>query len=70
MTGYMFVMGPCFACHKLFTYNADHVPSIRHQGERQAVCRECVALANPRRVANGLDPIVIHPEAYEPQEVD
>jgi hypothetical protein len=42
------------------------VPSIRIAGDRKPICLTCVNRANPMREANGLEPIVPHPEAYEP----
>ena len=66
--GYMYVLGDCFACHRLFTFSAERVPSITVDGERQPVCADCVARVNPLRAANGLDPIVVLPGAYEPDE--
>jgi hypothetical protein len=68
MAGFVFVLGPCYGCCKPFTFNPLRVPSIVVNGERQPICRECVALANPRRKANGLAEIVPHPDAYEPWE--
>lgn len=62
----MFVLGECFGCKTLFTFNADFVPSIPIDGVREPVCAECVKRANPMRIANGLDPIYVHPDAYEP----
>lgn len=73
MAGYMFVLGPCFGCGQLFTYNADRVPSVPGHltgtGSREPICAACVERANPERIKNGLDPIVPHPDAYEPGEV-
>jgi hypothetical protein len=69
MTGYMFVIGQCFGCGRTFTFNADWVPSINFNGVRQPICRDCVERANPMREASGLEPITIHPNAYEPSEV-
>ena len=75
---YMYVIGACFGCGKLFSFNADHVPSVRIDletgqpsptGSREPVCADCIARANPERVANGLEPIVPHPLAYEPEPV-
>jgi hypothetical protein len=71
--GYVTAMGTCFACHKPFTFNPVRVPSIRVNGSREPVCRECVELANPRRIANGLEPIRIYDDAYDAcdeQELD
>ena len=67
--GYMYVMGNCIGCGILFTFNADWVPSVMVQGTREPICRDCVARVNPIRAQKGLDPIRIHPDAYEPQEV-
>jgi len=69
MSGVIYVLGPCYVCKGLFTFNADRVPSITVNGVREPICADCVALANPRRIANGLDPIVPLPGAYEPEEV-
>jgi hypothetical protein len=65
--GYVFVTSQCFGCKQIFSYNPVRVPSIRDQnGERQPICQACVDRANPRRIANGLEPIVPLPGAYEP----
>ena len=66
MTGYVFVFGPCIGCRRPFGYNPHWVPSLTVDGQREPICRDCVALANPRRKANGLPEIAPHPEAYEP----
>ncbi len=63
--GFAMCMGPCFGCGKTFSFNPVRVPSIRVEGVKQPVCRECIEAANPKRVANGLDPIEILPGAYE-----
>jgi hypothetical protein len=62
--GYALASSTCFGCGRLFSYNPVRVPSVRVNGSREPICADCVALANPRRIANGLDPIVPHPEAY------
>lgn len=63
--GYATAMSTCFGCGKLFSYNPVRVPSIRIEGDRKPICRECVELVNPMRVKNGLEPIVPAPDAYE-----
>jgi hypothetical protein len=66
MMGYAIVMGHCFGCGSMFSFNPHRVPSIRDaRGVKQPVCRECIELANPMRVKNGLEPIVPAPDAYE-----
>jgi hypothetical protein len=49
----------------VFGFNPIRVPSIRIDGVRQPICRNCVEEANPKRLANGLPPIVPAPDAYE-----
>ena len=74
---YMFCTAACFGCGCLFTFNPELVPSISVNavgqpdpaGHREPVCRNCIERANPRRIANGLEPIYAPAGAYEPQEV-
>jgi hypothetical protein len=68
MSGYMMGMAKCFGCGKPFWFNPHRVPSIIVDGEREPVCADCVERANPQRIANGLEPIVPLPDAYEPSE--
>lgn len=65
--GYVFATGHCIACGKVICFHPNLVPSIRHPetGRREPVCRACIEKANPERVKNGLDPVVIHPDAYD-----
>lgn len=65
---YMSAMGDCYGCKKVFSFNPDLVPSIPINGVREPICQDCVNTANPRRIANGLQPIVVLPGAYDPQE--
>lgn len=77
MAGFMVVMGECYGCGRVFTFNADLVPSIRVNAQNvpdpnapaRPVCRDCVERANPRRIANGLPPIEVLSGAYEAEEV-
>jgi len=66
---FMMVLGECIGCGKMFTFNANKVPSIRVNGSREPVCKQCVDRLNPIRVAKGLEPIVPLPGAYEAEEV-
>ena len=73
MMGYVLITGPCISCRRIFSYNPNHVPSVRMKngredpsGTREPICRHCVERANPIRIKNGLPPITPHPEAYEP----
>ena len=60
--GYVLVIGKCGQCGKPFSFNPRYVVSK----DNIPFCRECVEAANPVRIKNGLDPIHIHSEAYEP----
>lgn len=64
--GYVMAMSACAGCKQPFSYNPHRVPSVRINGEREPICRSCVERANPQRIANGLDPIEVLPDAYEP----
>lgn len=73
--GSLLVTSPCFGCGRLITYNPLRVPSIRVNpatgapdptGKREPVCLDGIHRANPRRIANGVPPITVHPEAYAP----
>lgn len=64
--GWAIVTSACVGCGRLFGYNPHRVPSVRVNGVREPICRDCVDRANPQRVANGLPPIEIRDDAYEP----
>jgi Fe-S-cluster-containing dehydrogenase component len=66
MSGYAFIIGSCIGCGNVFTFNPHRVPSVIVKGTREPICRACVDRANPTRIANGLDPIVVHADSYEP----
>ena len=65
--GYVSAMGECYGCGRLFSFNPLRVPSITPPGgdTRRPICEFCVTRVNPIRVANGLEPIVPFPDAYE-----
>jgi len=63
--GFALCYSTCFGCGRPFGYNPMRVPSVRVNGEREPICRDCVERANPARIANGLDPIVPAPDAYD-----
>lgn len=64
--GYVLAFAPCVGCGQTFGFNPHRVPSLLHNGQREPVCRVCVARANPQRRANGLPEIIPAPDAYEP----
>ena len=63
--GYVLAHGLCFSCKRSFGFHPNKVPSIPINGVREPICADCVEVANPRRIANGLPPIDILPGAYE-----
>ena len=68
MSGYMMVHTACVACSRVVGINPTHCPSLRVNGEREPICRVCFNEWNRvHRVARGLDPIPLHPQAYEPE---
>jgi hypothetical protein len=66
MSGYVFATGQCVACRRLFSFNPHHVPSVRVNGVREPVCRDCIEQANKQRAEMNLPPFEILPDAYEP----
>lgn len=77
--GYMIAIGGCVNCGCVFGFNPDTVPSIRvsridggwkldSNGQREPVCESCINRANQKRIADGLEPFHIAPDAYAPQE--
>jgi hypothetical protein len=65
VTGFVIVHGACFGCSRAFAFHPNKVPSINIAGSREPICIDCVNLANPLRIANGLEPITPLPGAYE-----
>jgi hypothetical protein len=59
--GYAFMIGTCGQCGRAFTFNPLHVPSLHNR----PFCQNCIEMANPIRIGRGLEPIKIHPQAYE-----
>jgi hypothetical protein len=66
--GYALAHGSCFGCARIISFNPMRVPSITINGSREPISQACVIRINPARIANGLDPIVPLPDAYEPCE--
>lgn len=66
---YCFVIGTCCGCRAVITFDPEHVPSLRVQGERQPLCRGCHARWNEiHRTSKGLAPIAAHPGAWPSDE--
>ena len=64
--GYAIVTGTCFGCQTFFGYNPHRVPSIRIDGVRQAICRNCAGIVQENQRRDNLPVTELHPEAYEP----
>lgn len=64
----MICLGVCYGCRRTFGFNPERVPSLTVDGKREPICQACVDRVNPRRVANGLEPIVPLPGAYDEVE--
>jgi len=65
---FVYVIGPCYRCLRLFSYNPFSVPSQTIDATREPVCRTCLNEINQSRMARGLAPIVPAPGAYDPDE--
>jgi len=65
---YMFCLGPCIVCGRMFSFNPELVPSVVVHGQREPVCKTCIKRANPLREKNGLAPIHVLPGAYDAEE--
>lgn len=66
--GFALAYSSCFSCGKTFAFNPQRVPAIKHNGHNEPICAACVTVVNPRRIANGIPPIVVLDGAYEPTE--
>ena len=60
--GYAMVIGQCFACSKVFSFNPHKVPS--YQGK--PICRSCIKTANVKRKELGNPQWPVPENAYEP----
>jgi len=66
---YSLIHGHCAGCQNLISFNADHVPSITVDGQREPLCEDCHSRWNQiHRIDQGLEPIALHPQAYAPKE--
>lgn len=79
--GYL-VVGRCFACGNVFTFNPHLVPSVPIdpmtklppdvgktdpvRAVREPLCERCVSILNRRRAEEGREPLIVLAGAYEP----
>ena len=71
-----FVASSCITCGQPITFHPHKVPSIKvsrneegkliadENGTREPLCRGCAEIVNDNRVAAGLEPVPIQPDAY------
>lgn len=63
--GFALGHGCCAGCNQIFSFNPMRVPSVIIRGSREPICMNCVERVNPIRLANRLEPIVPHADAYD-----
>lgn len=65
---YVFVLGRCVCCPRMFSFNPHKVPSSRalSGNTREPICRECFEEINKLREAKGWERMELQPGAYEP----
>jgi len=64
--GYAFMMGQCFSCRQVFTFNPVRVPSVRDKNrERQPICGNCMNKVNMEKESLGLPCFLVPSDAYE-----
>jgi len=63
--GFVICTGVCANCNAFFSFNPMRVPSVRVNGVREPICRNCIERVNPVRIASGLEPIRILDGAYD-----
>lgn len=70
MPGYMWAIGPCWSCRRIFGFDPDLVPSLIPPGrtEKEAICRTCMDRANAIRASRGEPPHEILPGAYADED--
>lgn len=70
MSAFMYCHSDCASCRRPIAYNPDRVPSLSLDGVRHAICADCFDEWNRlHRTSKGLEPLRLHPEAFEPLEV-
>lgn len=60
MSGTVAGFGPCWVCHRPFSFNPITVPSFH----RQPICRQCIDTANGLRAKEGKPPHHVPDDAY------
>jgi hypothetical protein len=62
MQKFIIACAPCACCGTEIRFNPSAVPSIQDR----PVCEECMSKLNTMRELEGLAPVAIAPDAYEP----
>ena len=63
--GYAFCMGTCLICGSAFTFNPVKVPSLKVDGIKEPICRNCIEKANKLKAEKGIPLFEIPKDAYE-----
>ena len=67
----MIVVSTCIGCNELISYNPEKVPSLRIEGVRHPLCKNCFNRWNKiHRTDKGLEPVYLHPDAYSGTKVE
>ena len=61
---FMWAIGSCVACRRMFAFDPEIVPSVVVDGVREPLCRGCVGEANVVRREQGIPVIVPMRGAY------
>ncbi len=68
---FMCMWGYCAGCEEFISFNPDRVPSLRVEGKKEPICRNCFDRWNQiHRISKGLKPEELNPDAYSSQEVE
>jgi hypothetical protein len=68
--GYMSLIAECVRCNRVFTCNPDLVPSVRINGVKEPICKDCIEPINKLRAKLGNELIKPLPGAYDVEETD
>lgn len=63
--GYALMWSPCVRCGRVFGFNPHKVPSIRINGEREPVCRDCYEVLAAIQKKAGMEVLPLDAQAYE-----
>lgn len=65
MSGYVSVIGPCWRCDAMFSMNPHKVPSVRINGVREPICKQCMDHLIAAEEKAGITPKRYADDAYD-----